>query len=136
MTGPTRARRSSGQAGPHRLFWAAGAVSGLAAIVAMECGWVVTEVGRQPWVVYGVLRTADAVTPFLTARTVAVSLAVYCVVYSFIFAFGTYYIYRLLRTGPTEPLVSPPAAAVPNRPMSVVDEHHRAQPAHHVPAGE
>jgi cytochrome bd ubiquinol oxidase subunit I len=33
---------------PHRLFWLAGAVSGLAAIVAMECGWVVTEVGRQP----------------------------------------------------------------------------------------
>src|SRR6516162_4949785 len=45
-----------------RLFWAAGAVSGVAAIVAMECGWVVTEVGRQPWVVYQLQTTAAAVT--------------------------------------------------------------------------
>jgi cytochrome d ubiquinol oxidase subunit I len=45
-----------------RLFWALGAVSGLAAVVAMECGWVVTEVGRQPWVVYGLQTTAEAAT--------------------------------------------------------------------------
>ena len=104
--------------------------------IAILSGWVTAEVGRQPWVVYGVLRTADAMTPFLTARTVEISLAVYCVVYSFIFAFGTYYIYRLLRAGPEGRLVLPPAAAVPNRPMSVVDEHHLTPDAHHVPAGE
>jgi cytochrome d ubiquinol oxidase subunit I len=45
-----------------RLFWLLGAVSGLAAIVAMECGWVVTEVGRQPWVVYHLLTTTAAAT--------------------------------------------------------------------------
>ncbi len=45
-----------------RLFWGLGAVSGLAAIVAMECGWVVTEVGRQPWVVYRLQTTAAAAT--------------------------------------------------------------------------
>ncbi|HEX4832796.1 MAG TPA: cytochrome ubiquinol oxidase subunit I [Trebonia sp.] len=45
-----------------RLFWLCGAVSGLAAIAAMECGWVVTEVGRQPWVVYGLLTTSAAAT--------------------------------------------------------------------------
>jgi len=44
------------------LFWLLGAVSGLAAIVAMECGWVVTEEGRQPWVVYGLQTTAQAAT--------------------------------------------------------------------------
>ena len=44
------------------LFWALGAVSGLAAVVAMECGWVVTEEGRQPWVVYGLQTTAQAAT--------------------------------------------------------------------------
>jgi len=104
--------------------------------IAILSGWVTAEVGRQPWVVYGVLRTADAMTPFLTARTAAISLAVYCVVYSFIFAFGTYYIYRLLRAGPEGRLVVPPVAAVPNRPMSVVDEHHLTPTAHHVPAGE
>jgi cytochrome d ubiquinol oxidase subunit I len=47
---------------PQRLFWAAGSVSGLAAIVAMGCGWVVTEVGRQPWVVYRLQTTAAAAT--------------------------------------------------------------------------
>lgn len=44
----------------HRLFWLLGAVSGLAAVVAMEAGWVVTEVGRQPWVVYRLQTTAAA----------------------------------------------------------------------------
>ncbi|MGH2964113.1 MAG: cytochrome ubiquinol oxidase subunit I [Solirubrobacterales bacterium] len=43
-------------------FLRAAAVSGVAAIVALECGWIVTEVGRQPWVVYNVMRTKDAVT--------------------------------------------------------------------------
>jgi cytochrome d ubiquinol oxidase subunit I len=43
-------------------FWRAAAVSGIGAVIALECGWIVTEVGRQPFVVYGELRTADAVT--------------------------------------------------------------------------
>jgi cytochrome d ubiquinol oxidase subunit I len=47
---------------PQRLFWALGAVSGVAAIAAMECGWVVTEVGRQPWVVYRLQTTSSAAT--------------------------------------------------------------------------
>ena len=46
----------------HRLFWLLGAVSGVAATAAMECGWVVTEVGRQPWVVYRLQTTAAAAT--------------------------------------------------------------------------
>ena len=37
-------------------------VSGVSAIVALECGWIITEVGRQPWIVYRVMRTSDAVT--------------------------------------------------------------------------
>jgi cytochrome d ubiquinol oxidase subunit I len=44
-------------------FLRATAVSGLASVVALECGWIVTEVGRQPWIVYGILRTSDAVSP-------------------------------------------------------------------------
>jgi cytochrome bd ubiquinol oxidase subunit I len=43
-------------------FLRATAVSGVAAVVALECGWIVTEVGRQPWIVYNVMRTKDAVT--------------------------------------------------------------------------
>jgi cytochrome bd ubiquinol oxidase subunit I len=45
-----------------RWFLRATAVSGVASIVALECGWIVTEVGRQPWIVYNVMRTKDAVT--------------------------------------------------------------------------
>jgi cytochrome bd ubiquinol oxidase subunit I len=44
-------------------FLRAVAVSGVAAVIAMEAGWVTTEVGRQPWIVYGIMRTADAVSP-------------------------------------------------------------------------
>jgi cytochrome d ubiquinol oxidase subunit I len=47
----------------NRLFLGAVAVSGLAALAALEGGWITTEVGRQPWIVYGHLRTADAVSP-------------------------------------------------------------------------
>jgi len=104
--------------------------------IATLTGWFTAEVGRQPWTVYGVLRTADAMTPFLTARAAMASLVVFCAVYSFIFAFGIYYIYRLLHAGPTGSLALPPVAAIPNRPMSVVDEHHLTPTTHHVPAGE
>jgi cytochrome bd ubiquinol oxidase subunit I len=104
--------------------------------IATLTGWFTAEVGRQPWTVYGVLRTADAMTPFLTTGAALTSLVVFCAVYSFIFAFGSYYIYRLLRAGPEGRLVLPPAAAIPNRPMSVVDEHHLTPAARHVAAGE
>jgi cytochrome d ubiquinol oxidase subunit I len=59
-------------------FLRAVAVSGLAGIVALECGWIVTEVGRQPWIVYEVMRTEDAVTE---ASGVWVSLAAVVVLY-------------------------------------------------------
>jgi len=45
-----------------RLFWLLGLVCGPAAVVAMECGWIVTEIGRQPWVVYQLLTTGEAAT--------------------------------------------------------------------------
>ncbi len=64
---------------PQRLFWLLGAVSGLAAIVAMECGWVVTEVGRQPWVVYQLQTTAAAAT---TNGGVIASLSFVIVLYA------------------------------------------------------
>jgi cytochrome bd ubiquinol oxidase subunit I len=60
-------------------FLRATAVSGVAAIVALECGWIVTEVGRQPWIVYEVMRTEDAVTD---ASGVPITLGVVFVVYA------------------------------------------------------
>ncbi len=60
-------------------FLRAVAVSGIASIVALECGWIVTEVGRQPWVVYEVMRTEEAITG---ASGVRVTFAVVLVLYS------------------------------------------------------
>ena len=110
--------------------------------IAILTGWFTAEVGRQPWTVYGLLRTADAMTPSLTAGAAAFSLVVFCFVYTFIFVFGAFYIYRLLHAGPTGGLIQSPASAVPNRPMSVVSEHHLVlanhdvMSKHQVPAGE
>src|SRR5205823_853529 len=89
--------------------------------IAILAGWYTAEVGRQPWVVYGVLRTAEAMTPFLTARAATISFVVFCAVYSFIFAFGVFYIYRLLRAGPAGYLIEHPLRATPNRPMSIAE---------------
>lgn len=100
--------------------------------IAILTGWFTAEVGRQPWTIYSVLRTADAVTPFLTTREATISLVVFCAVYSFIFAFGIYYIYALLRTGPAGRLIKPAAGTVANRPLSAV--HHQATSTD--PAGE
>ncbi len=91
--------------------------------VAILTGWYTAEIGRQPWAVYGVLRTAEAVTPFLTVPAAMSSLILFGAVYSFIFSFGTYYIYRLLRAGPAGAIVSAPLApAAPNRPMSLAEQ--------------
>src|ERR1700726_3575345 len=103
--------------------------------IATLTGWFTAEVGRQPWVVYGALRTADALTPLLTTRAATISLIVFCAIYTFIFAFGVFYIYRLLRAGPVGHLVLPPSAAVPNRPLSVID-HPDTAGVLHVGAGE
>src|SRR5262249_8631736 len=81
-----------GRLPPQRLFWWAGAVSGVAAVVAMECGWVVTEVGRQPWVVYRLQTTAAAAT---TNGGVITSLNIIIVLYAVLGA-ATILILRML----------------------------------------
>jgi cytochrome d ubiquinol oxidase subunit I len=98
--------------------------------VAIITGWYAAEVGRQPWVIYGVLRTAEAMTPFLTAREATISLVIFCAVYAFIFLFGTFYIYRLIRKGPFSELIDTPRIAVPNRPLSLADESPMHEHSH------
>jgi cytochrome d ubiquinol oxidase subunit I len=100
--------------------------------IATLTGWFTAETGRQPWVVYGLLRTAEAVTPSLTGRSAAISLIIFCLVYLLIFAFGTFYIYKLLRLGPLGHMTRPPTAAIPNRPMSLADP----QPVPETSSGE
>ncbi|MGF6870868.1 cytochrome ubiquinol oxidase subunit I [Paraburkholderia sp. MM5477-R1] len=68
--------------------------------IAVLTGWFTAEVGRQPWTIWGVLRTADAVTPHLSGQFAALSLAAYVAIYGFIFCCGVFYIYRIVRKGP------------------------------------
>ncbi len=75
--------------------------------VAVLAGWATTEVGRQPWTVYGLLRTADSVSPSLTGFDVAVSLAGYCVVYLVMFPAGLALMIRIIRLGPAEESTEP-----------------------------
>lgn len=70
--------------------------------LAVLAGWITTEVGRQPWTVYGLLRTADSVSPSLTGVDVALSLAGYAVVYLIIYPVGIRHMYRIVQRGPSE----------------------------------
>jgi cytochrome bd ubiquinol oxidase subunit I len=98
--------------------------------VAVIAGWVVTESGRQPWVAYGILRTADAVSP-VPASSVAASLALFVVVYGIVFAAGIWFINRLIENGLTTPAVTDPRpdeGAGPggaNRPISAAQKPGR-----------
>jgi cytochrome d ubiquinol oxidase subunit I len=90
--------------------------------IAVTAGWVTTEAGRQPWVVYGHLRTADAVTPSLTGMDVVVSLAAYVIVYAMIFGAGAYYLVRLAQRGLPDALPEPRLDGRPARPLSAATQ--------------
>jgi cytochrome bd ubiquinol oxidase subunit I len=83
---------------------------GPAGFLAVLAGWITTEVGRQPWTVYGLLRTADSHSP-LDAPVVAASLTAFVVVYFTAFGAGTVYLLRMLRAGPvaTKAVPLPPS---------------------------
>ena len=74
-------------------------VMGPSGFVAVIAGWVTTEVGRQPWVVYGLLRTKDAVSPIATAGVTG-SLIAFVIVYFAVFSVGTLYILKLMAHAP------------------------------------
>ena len=84
----------------------AAVLMGPAGFVAVLAGWVTTEVGRQPWTVYGVLRTADSISP-IAAPAVATSLLVFIIVYFAVFGTGTWYLLKLMSKPPEarEPLL-------------------------------
>ena len=67
--------------------------------VAVLAGWITTEVGRQPYTIYGLLRTADSISP-IDAQAVGFSLLAFIVVYFAVFGAGTYYILRLMGQTP------------------------------------
>lgn len=74
----------------------------------MLAGWTTTEVGRQLWTVYGLLRTADPVSPSLTGSDVLISLVGYMIAYLVIFPAGLTIMARFVRRSPDEAVPSPP----------------------------
>ena len=95
-----------------------------AGFVAVIAGWFVTESGRQPWVAYGILRTADAVSP-VPGGSVMTTLVLFVVVYGIIFSMGIYYINRLIHMGPRGHSILPSERGLPSRPLSAAEEAAR-----------
>jgi cytochrome bd ubiquinol oxidase subunit I len=89
--------------------------------VAVIAGWTTTEVGRQPWTVYGLIRTADSTPPSLTGTDVLISLFGYMVVYLIIFPVGAIVMARMVRQGPNPgPAIdSPIEGGRPSNPILV-----------------
>lgn len=83
--------------------------------LAILCGWVVAEVGRQPWLATGILRTADAASP-ISAAQVATTLILFVIVYFIVFSAGLIYMNRLINKGPSTGESEP--RGVPNRPLT------------------
>ena len=75
--------------------------------VAVIAGWTTTEVGRQPWTVYGLLRTAESVSPSLSGRDVLISLLGYAAVYLVMYPTGILMMARLVARGPDEAMLEP-----------------------------
>ena len=77
--------------------------------LACEAGWMLTEVGRQPWVVYGIMKTKDAVSP-IAASQVAFSLAAFVLVYAFLGVVAFYLMWDHARKGPPDETALPEPA--------------------------
>jgi cytochrome d ubiquinol oxidase subunit I len=90
----------SGRLDRCRPFQAIALVGGPAGFLAVLAGWTATEVGRQPYVVYGLLRTDQAASP-VAAASVGASLLLFMIVYAIVFTAGAIYIGRLLVQGPS-----------------------------------
>jgi len=90
-----------------------------AGFLAVLAGWTTTEVGRQPWTVYGLLRTADSTPPSLTGGNVLLSLIGYMVVYLIIYPSGAIIAARLIRKGPAIAADAQIESGRPSRPVNV-----------------
>ncbi len=99
---------------------------GPSGVIAILAGWFTTEIGRQPWVIYNVMRTADAVTPH-SATQLSVTLAMFVIIYMAVFGVGFAYVMRLVRKGPVvhegqeKGAGGPGEKRTPMRPLSAAD---------------
>jgi cytochrome d ubiquinol oxidase subunit I len=72
---------------------------GPSGLVAVLAGWITTEVGRQPYTIWGLMRTSESASP-LAAPAVGASLLAFIIVYFFVFGAGVFYLLRLMKAGP------------------------------------
>ena len=85
--------------------------------IANQAGWFAAETGRQPWIVYGLMRTAEGVSPTLKAETVMASLVLFTVIYLLLFAVFLYLLNEKIQKGPdAEDLIPSGKLALPVRP--------------------
>ncbi|WP_248747323.1 cytochrome ubiquinol oxidase subunit I [Pseudomonas sp. MWU12-2037] len=120
------ALRRNGALYRNRMFLRLVLFMGPTGLIAMLAGWITTEVGRQPWVVYGLLRTADAASNH-TVTQLSISLALFVLIYFSVFAVGIGYMMKLVRKGPQPHHDHPPQGGpgqerTPRRPLSAVAE--------------
>ncbi|HEY1042425.1 MAG TPA: cytochrome ubiquinol oxidase subunit I [Telluria sp.] len=124
--------RRGGRMYQNRLFLHAAKYMGPAGLVAILAGWFTTEIGRQPWVVYGVMRTSEGVSAH-GAEALAFTLGLFIIVYVFVFGVGTGYVLRLIGKGPVPFEGSRPTPGGPGsrqqqmRPISAAQEDMRMQ---------
>jgi cytochrome d ubiquinol oxidase subunit I len=76
--------------------------------IACQAGWIVAEMGRQPWIVYGLLKTSDAVSKSVSAEQVIVSLAGFTILYGFLAIVDIYLLFKYARQGPDDAAPSTP----------------------------
>jgi cytochrome d ubiquinol oxidase subunit I len=117
--------RRQGDLHRNRLFLRAATLMGPAGLIAILAGWFTTEIGRQPWVVYNVMRTADAVSDH-SALTMSVTLGAFIVMYFAVFGTGVSYMLKLVARGPDEegddPAAEDYAPGRPARPLSAAPD--------------
>ncbi|MDD2712314.1 MAG: cytochrome ubiquinol oxidase subunit I [Simplicispira sp.] len=111
-----------------------------AGLVALLAGWFTTEIGRQPWLVQGLMRTADGASPQHSAAQVGFTLALFVVVYFVVFGAGTVYGLRIIAKGPAgdhetdRPVRGGPGEPrQPMRPLSAALEGSHAKGDHAAP---
>jgi cytochrome d ubiquinol oxidase subunit I len=100
--------RWGGRVYGNRAFLSACEIAAPSGFIAVLAGWVTTEVGRQPWTVYGLLRTTDSVSPSLTGGNVLLSFIGYIAVYLLIFPAGLLIMARIVRGGPNSTVADSP----------------------------